>query len=222
MAESRKLPSFEQWARDLDQTANSRPADSQGLDGGSSDPNLGGASSSAGREEQGEGVNNRGDGGRGTPQEGGGSGTGNPGLPIPPASLPPSIPPSGAPVFTTADNILKKIADRFNQAREEGKVQAWRQFQRDLMEASPYLVPIFIPYKDLVQLCADIEKEIKGSTVQAGKSNEEVLADFLNGGSSLEGVQIPGPPADYNAEAEIPLITPPITNPDELREDATS
>lgn len=210
MADPRKLPSLEQWAKELalreQETLNPRPADLKGLDGFSRDPNLGRNSSPEGTKgEQGQGPNNRGDGRSRTQEERGAGSQGDNRLPEPPASLPPTIPEGeGARVFSTADNILKKIADRFNEAREIGKVQAWRQFQRDLMEASPYIVPIFIPYKDLVQLCADIEKEIKGSTSQVGKSNEELLADFLAGGASLpDSIPVPAAPIDYNLEESL-------------------
>jgi L-cysteine desulfidase len=57
--------------------------------------------------------------------------------------------------------------------------------QTDLMNAMPYLVPVIIPLKDLLNLVADIEKEIKGSTVQAGKSNEELLREYLSGSQEL-------------------------------------
>lgn len=211
MADPRKLPSLEQWAKELaerEQAAlNPRPADIQNLDGLSGDPNLRGGSSPtpASKPEQGPSPDNRGDGGSGAKEERGTSSQGDNRLSEPPASLPPAISEGeGARVFSTADNILKKIADRFNEAREIGKVQAWRQFQRDLMEASPYIVPIFIPYKDLVQLCADIEKEIKGSTSQVGKSNEELLADFLSGGASLpDNIATPPAPVDYNLEESL-------------------
>jgi len=82
-------------------------------------------------------------------------------------------------------NILQVLADRFNIARAVGKLGAWRQLQTDLMNAMPYLVPVIIPLKDLLNLVADIEKEIKGSTVQAGKSNEELLREYLSGSQEL-------------------------------------
>lgn len=212
MAFPGKLPTLEQWTAELaareKESLNSRPADLKSVDGLSRDPNLRGDSPSEGaKREQGPSPNNRGDGGSRTQEERGASSQGDNRLSEPPASLSPAIPeiPAGqGAVFSTADNILKKIADRFNEAREIGKVQAWRQFQRDLMEASPYIVPIFIPYKDLVQLCADIEKEIKGSTSHVGKSNEELLADFLSGGASLpENIATPSAPVDYNLEESL-------------------
>lgn len=53
------------------------------------------------------------------------------------------------------------------------------------MHASPFICPAVIPYKDLISIVSEIEKEIKGGTSQAGKSNEEIMADFLSGGGSL-------------------------------------
>lgn len=71
------------------------------------------------------------------------------------------------------------------------------------MNASPFLVPILLPYKDLISIVAEIEKEIKGSTAQAGKSNEELLADFLSGNSSL-GADISSPvPEGIDTTAKI-------------------
>jgi hypothetical protein len=210
MADPRKLPSLEQWAKELAEreqaTLNPRPADIQNLDGLSRDSNPGGGGSQTipGKPKQGPSPDNRGDGGSGVKEEGGASSQGDNRLSEPSAPLSPTIPATGASIFTSSDNVLKKIADRFNEAREIGKVQAWRQFQRDLMDASPYIVPLLIPYKDLVQLCADIEKEIKGSTSQAGKSNEELLADFLSGGASLpENIPVPLAPVDYSLEESL-------------------
>jgi len=55
------------------------------------------------------------------------------------------------------------------------------------MNASPFICPTLIPYKDLIQIVADIEKEIKGSSSnQTGKSNEELLSDFLNGTGTIQ------------------------------------
>ena len=208
MAYTRNLPTLEQWAKELaarerGEGVNPGGNPVQSVDRLSGDSNTRGASSPEGSregssQEQGQGANNGGDGGRRTQEAGGASSQGDNGLPIPATGLPPAIPPTGT-LFATADNILKKIADRFNLAREEGKVQAWRQLQRDLMDASPFIVPIFIPYKDLIQIVADIEKEIKGSTSQAGKSNEELLADFLAGGVCLPPtIPIPAAPIDYD------------------------
>ena len=142
-----------------------------------------------------KGIDNRGDGGSRAKEESGASSQGDNRLPVSPAS-PSPLPTSeaGRSIFTSADNVLKTIADRFNAAREEGKVVAWRQLQKDLMDASPWIVPVFIPYKDLIQIVADIEKEIKGTTSSVGRSNEEILADFLSGGASLPDIIPPLPP----------------------------
>lgn len=87
--------------------------------------------------------------------------------------------------FVSGEGVLKTIADRFNAAREQNKVGAWRQFQKDLMNASPFLVPHLLPYKDLISIVSDIEKEIKGSNSTVGRSNEELLALFLSGKTTL-------------------------------------
>ena len=201
MADPRKLPSLEQWAKELAEreaaTLNPRPVDSQGVDRISGDPNRGGVASPL-PIQQSEGPNNRGDGRRGVEEKGGADSQGDNRLPEPPASVQPPVAEAGASIFASSDNILKTIAQRFKAAREIGKVGAWRQLQSDLMDAMPYVVPIFIPLKDIIQLCADIEKEIKGSTSQAGRSNEEILADFLGGGESLSTIPIPMAPIDYD------------------------
>jgi hypothetical protein len=87
--------------------------------------------------------------------------------------------------FKQSDNILQTIADHFVEARKLQKAEAWRQLQVDLMHASPFICPGVIPYKDLISIVSEIEKEIKGGTSQAGKSNEEIMADFLSGQGSL-------------------------------------
>lgn len=92
---------------------------------------------------------------------------------------------TASPPFTATDNILKIIGDRWNEARDLNKAGAFRQLQRDLMSASSIICPGLIPYKDLIQIVTDLEKEIKGSSSQVGKSNEELLADFLSGGSDI-------------------------------------
>lgn len=217
MVESIYIPPYEPPDERTPLPINPRPAPSQSLDRISGDPNFRGTNPRGPEQEEGSGADNRRDGRSGTTEERGAGSSGDSGLPISPTGaegLPPSSTTKGT-IFTSADNILKKIAERFNEARENGKVQAWRQFQRDLMDASPYIVPHLIPYKDLVQLCADIEKEIKGSTSQVGKSNEELLAEFLTGGPALGEIAIPGPPADYNAAEELPLtipVSPEVTN----------
>jgi len=66
------------------------------------------------------------------------------------------------------------------------------------MNASPHIVPILIPYKDLLSVVAEIEKEIKGSNAQAGRSNEELLTDFLSGGDMLGPISTPKPPAELD------------------------
>lgn len=87
--------------------------------------------------------------------------------------------------FSQSDNILQVIGKRWNEARDLNKAGAFRQLQRDLMTASPFLCPTLIPYKDLIQIVTDLEKEIKGSSSQVGKSNEELLANFLSSGNLI-------------------------------------
>jgi hypothetical protein len=92
--------------------------------------------------------------------------------------------------FKDSDNILQAIADRFVDARKHQKVAAWRQLQIDLMHASAFICPVMIPYKDLISIVSDIEKEIKGATEQVGKSNEEIMASYLSGEGSLVVVEM--------------------------------
>lgn len=61
------------------------------------------------------------------------------------------------------------------------------------MEATPYICPVIIPYKDAIQLIADIEKELKGTSQQTGRSNEEILASFLAGSNEIPVPPIPIP-----------------------------
>lgn len=124
---------------------------------------------------------------------------GDRGVPEPATPSPSAGSPSNP--FTSGEGVLKTLADRFNAAREIGKVGAWRQFQRDLMDASPFLVPHLLPYKDLITIVSDIEKEIKGSNATAGRSNEEILADFLSGKTTL-GADLTAPaPSDLDNSA---------------------
>lgn len=158
------------------------------------------------QEEQGSPANNRGERGSGAREASSVPSEGDRGPTTPlssPLALPSTVIQGERNPFQSADGVLKTIADRFNAAREQGKVGAWRQFQKDLMNASPFLVPILLPYKDLISIVAEIEKEIKGSTAQAGKSNEELLADFLSGNSSL-GADISSPvPEGIDTTAKI-------------------
>jgi hypothetical protein len=138
-------------------------------------------------KEQGNNPNRREHGERGTGKAQVESHERDRAIPQPPTSRPTVNP------FTASSNILETIAQRFNSARELQKAGAWKQLQTDLMNASPFICPALIPYKDLIQIVADIEKEIKGSSSsQAGKSNEELLADFLSGKDDL-GVKLPPP-----------------------------
>src|SRR5438046_855603 len=141
-------------------------------------------------EGEGSHPNNREHGGSGSGAPEAGSNEGARELPAPTTTASyPSNP------FTASSNILETIAQRFNYARETNRAGAWRQFQQDLMNASPFICPALIPYKDLISVVAEIEKEIKGSSAnQAGKSNEELLADFLSGGAFLPTIPPPIPP----------------------------
>jgi len=142
----------------------------------------------AGAAEQGSNPNRRVDGSSGTRKEEAKGTPFNRGVPEPTASSSPNP-------FTASSNILETIATRFNIAREQARSGAWKQLQTDLMNASPFICPALIPYKDLIQIVADIEKEIKGASSQIGKSNEELLANFLNGGDFIP-VTIPESPPE--------------------------
>ena len=157
----------------------SRGPSGQSLDGISGDPNPSGGSGGSGATPAPEGhpPDHRRHGGRGGGEGEASGNEGNRGVSESAAS-------SDSP-FSQSSNILKTIADRFNAIRETNRAGAWRQFQKDLMDASPFICPTTIPYKDLISVVADIEKEIKGSSSVIGKSNEELLAEFLNGGGSI-------------------------------------
>lgn len=174
---------------------------SESLDGISGDGNPGGIPAPQGAtEEQGSPTNLRGERGSGTPATESSSleSLGGVGRLLPPDADDTKNP------FTSGNDVLKTIAQRFNLARVDGKVGAWRQFQRDLMDASPFIVPVIIPYKDLISIVSDIEKEIKGSNAIAGKSNEELLASFLKGENEL-GVDMTAPaPEGIDNSATIP------------------
>lgn len=161
-------------------TSDSRRSNSKSLDRERSNPLQSGKLES--EKEQGSHSDNRGDGGSRSGAKEATSLKGDRELSIPPA--PPAILPANP--FTASSNILQDIAARFNYARETQKVGAWKQLQTDLMNASPFICPVLIPLKDLINIAQDIEKEIKGANTQVGKSNEELLSDFLNGGGDIQ------------------------------------
>lgn len=161
------------------QASNPGATSRESMEGISGNPDLerdAPSTAAAFREIEGNPPDRRDDGGRGTKPPEKGSPSLDRGLP---ASAPIV---TSSPIAIPSDgNILQAIASRFNEAREISKNSAWRQLQTDLMNASPHICPHLIPYKDLLSAVADIEKEIKGSNVQVGKSNEELLSEFLNG-----------------------------------------
>lgn len=71
------------------------------------------------------------------------------------------------------------------------------------MEATPYICPGIIPYKDAIQLVADIEKELKGTTQQTGKSNEEILASFLSGSDIIPVPPVPTPREELDTSVKM-------------------
>jgi len=81
----------------------------------------------------------------------------------------------------TAPLLLQDIGKRFTEARKLNKPEAWRQLQADLMHNSYILCPAILGYKDLITTVREIEDFMKGSVGQVGRSNEEVLAEFLSG-----------------------------------------
>lgn len=169
------------------------------LDAISGDSNTGRGKVTLATKKQGQGDNGR-DPSGGRSGESQAEGLAGPGrLPAPVPDSRPASP------FEGSDNILKTIADRFIAARDLQKAPAWRQLQRDLMEASPYICPVIIPYKDLIQLVADIEKELKGTTQQTGRSNEEILASFLSGGDEIPVPPIPEPTETLDTPVKIAI-----------------
>jgi hypothetical protein len=70
-----------------------------------------------------------------------------------------------------------------------------------------------LPYKDLIGALKDIEEFCKGSVGSVGRSNEEIIAEFLRGDGSLlaspppsamEGIDIPVIVADDNDASHDP------------------
>lgn len=103
-----------------------------------------------------------------------------------------------------AGNILQTIGQRFTEARKEQKAEAWRQLQSDLMNNAHWLCPVIIPLKDLIAAAREIEEFVKGSTGQVGRSNEELMAEFLSGGGNLaEGVPNPIPEEELSVPFKV-------------------
>lgn len=65
------------------------------------------------------------------------------------------------------------------------------------------LCPTTLPLKDLLTAVREIEDFIKGSSGQAGRSNEEIMRDFLQGDTKLLGQDAPPlePAADLPEES---------------------
>jgi hypothetical protein len=89
----------------------------------------------------------------------------------------------------TAADILRNIGQRFVEARKLNKPEAWRQLQADIMTNLSSLCPFVLPLKDGLTACREIEDFCKGSTGQTGKSNEELLREFLQGKGELAQTQ---------------------------------
>lgn len=85
-----------------------------------------------------------------------------------------------------AQELLKQIGQRFDELRQGGRAEAWRNLQSDIAKNLHVLVPLVIPMKDAFSLMQQIEDFLKGSTGQVGKSPAETLAGFLNSGE-VEG-----------------------------------
>jgi hypothetical protein len=90
-----------------------------------------------------------------------------------------------------ANSLLTNIGKRFIELRKGGKAPAWLKLQEDLMGNIGTLVPIVIPLKDFLAACREIEEFVKGAISQPGKSNSEILREFLGKGEiALEGSRI--------------------------------
>ena len=101
---------------------------------------------------------------------------------VPPASIIPSPPTEGAvtaALAATAGAILSDIGRRFVKLRENGKPEAWRRLQADIMAHLNELCPAVIPLKDALSASREIEDFLKGGGTVKGKSTEEVVRDFL-------------------------------------------
>ena len=96
---------------------------------------------------------------------------------------------------SNSPNVFQVIGQRFVDARKLQKAEAWRQLQEDLMLAAPFLCPGLMSFKDLLGAAREIEDFVKGATGKAGRSNEELMQEFLNGGGPL-AVNLPLPPPE--------------------------
>lgn len=103
-----------------------------------------------------------------------------------------------------APDILQEIGRRFTKARMLSKPESWRQLQADLMHNSHLLCPAIMGYKDLLTSVREIEDFMKGSVGQVGRSNEELLAEFLRGEGQLAAEVAP---ADSQLANEASALT---------------
>lgn len=200
----------------------SRGPNLQALDGVSGDSNAGGGAPGTGPRQEGQGESSHSDGRGGSGgragTESGASLEGDHGV-RQPGARPKRENPFLA-LKADGAGILQTISERFNEARNESKAPAWKQFQQDLMDAAPFILHV-IPYKDIIQIASDIEKEIKGSTLQVGKSNEELLADFLTGGSSLPVVLKPVDELSQDDYAGAESLEPVIVDAEAIRNEVS-
>jgi hypothetical protein len=111
-----------------------------------------------------------------------------------------------AAIAQSKGNILQVIGSRFVEARALQKAEAWRQLQTDLMMAAQFLCPTIIPLKDLLAAAREIEDFVKGSTGQVGRSNEELMEEFLNGGGKLGSSTLLQPPEGLDKDSISEII----------------
>lgn len=90
------------------------------------------------------------------------------------------------------------------------KGEAWRQLQADLMQNAHILCPFVLPYDRLLTSVREIEDFMKGTSGQVGRSNEELMAEFLRGDGKLaEGIAATQAPENELAEdGMVPLDGP--------------
>jgi hypothetical protein len=90
--------------------------------------------------------------------------------------------PEAASPNANATQIFAEIGARFNELRGQSMTGAWRYIQQAYRAHQSELVPSVIDLKSFESMMMEIEGYLKGSTGQAGKSPNEALAEWLNGG----------------------------------------
>ena len=81
----------------------------------------------------------------------------------------------------TARSVLNEIGKEFNQLRStKGKTEAWKTYQRRLMEHFGILCEIMTP-KDITELSMKIEADMKTESGSGQGSALDEVRKFLDG-----------------------------------------